>query len=156
MTLPPRPFVDAQNPGRSLRHLPVIPDQADHRVCAGRHANAIGEPRARRFANSKALGSYAGLAATPYSSGAVERERGICKAGNCRLRSLMVELAWLWRRYQPGSAQVAWFRERAEPNGRRIRKIMIVALARKLLIAFWRFVVDGVVPEGAVMKPASA
>lgn len=116
----------------------------------------VREAFVRRFANAKALGSYAGLAATPYNSGAVERERGIGKAGNRRLRSLMVELAWLWHRYQPSSAQVAWFRERAGPNGRRVRKIMIVALARKLLIALWRFVVDGVVPEGAVMKPASA
>lgn len=116
----------------------------------------VREAFVRRFANAKSLGSYAGLAATPYNSGAVERERGIGKAGNRRLRSLMVELAWLWHRYQPSSAQVAWFRERAGPNGRRVRKIMIVALARKLLIALWRFVVDGVVPEGAVMKPASA
>lgn len=116
----------------------------------------VREAFVRRFANAKALGSYAGLAATPYNSGAVERERGIGKAGNRRLRSLMVELAWLWHRYQPGSAQVVWFRERAGPNGRRVRKIMVVALARKLLIALWRFVVDGVVPEGAVMKSAAA
>jgi transposase len=66
----------------------------------------------------------------------------------------MVELAWLWQRYQPGSAQVAWFRERTGSTGRRVRKEMVVALARKLLIALWRFAVDGVVPEGATMKPA--
>lgn len=89
----------------------------------------VREAFVRRFANAKALGSYAGLAATPYSTGAIERERGIGKAGNRRLRSLMVVLAWLWHRYQPGSAQVA-FRERAGPNGRRVRNIMIVALAR--------------------------
>lgn len=116
----------------------------------------VREAFVRHFANAKALRSYAGLVATPYSSGAMERERGIGKAGNRRLRSLMVELAWLWYRYQPGSAQVAWFRERAGPNGRRVRKIMIVALARKLLIALWCFVVDEVVPEGAAMKPTSA
>ena len=115
----------------------------------------VREAIVRGFANAKALGSYAGLAETPYNSGSVERERGIGMAGNRRLRSLMVELAWLWHRYQPGSSQVAWFRERAGPNGRRVRKIMIVALARKLLIALWRFIVDGVVPEGAVMKPAA-
>ena len=66
----------------------------------------------REFANGKALGSYAGLTATPYSSGGIEREQGIGKAGNARLRTVMVELAWLWQRYQPGSAQVRWFRER--------------------------------------------
>jgi transposase len=109
----------------------------------------------REFANGKALGSYAGLTATPYSSGGIEREQGIGKAGNARLRTVMVELAWLWQRYQPASAQVSWFRERISGTGRRMRKVMVVALARKLLIALWRFATQGVVPEGAVMKPAS-
>jgi transposase len=109
----------------------------------------------REFPNGKALGSYAGLTATPYSSGGIEREQGIGKAGNARLRTVMVELAWLWQRYQPGSAQVSWFRERISGTGRRMRKVMVVALARKLLIALWRFATQGVVPEGAVMKPAS-
>jgi transposase len=108
----------------------------------------------REFANGKALGSYAGLTATPYSSGGIEREQGIGKAGNARLRTVMVELAWLWQRYQPSSAQVRWFRERSG-TGRRMRKVMVVALARKLLIVLWRFATQGVVPEGAVMKPAS-
>jgi transposase len=109
----------------------------------------------REFANGKALGSYAGLTATPYSSGNVEREQGIGKAGNARLRTMMVELAWIWQRYQPDSAQVRGFRERMSGTGRRMRKVMVVALARKLLIALWRFATQGVVPEGAVMKPAS-
>lgn len=109
----------------------------------------------RKFANGKALGSYAGLTATPYSSGGSEREQGIGKAGNARLRTLMVELAWLWQRYQPDSAQVSWFRERVSGTGRRMRKVMVVALARKLLIALWRFATQGVVPEGAVMKPTT-
>jgi transposase len=109
----------------------------------------------REFANGKALGSYAGLTATPFSSGSIEREQGIGKAGNARLRTVMVELAWLWQRYQPDSAQVSWFRERISGTGRRMRKVMVVALARKLLIALWRFATQGVVPEGAVMKPAS-
>jgi transposase len=113
----------------------------------------VREAFVRRFANGKALGSYAGLTATPYSSGGVEREQGIGKAGNRRLRTVMVELAWLWHRYQPGAAHVAWFRERAGSTGRRIRKVMVVALARKLLIALWRFAMDGVVPQGAIMKP---
>jgi transposase len=115
----------------------------------------VREAFARRFANGKALGSYAGLAATPYSSGGIDREQGIGKAGNRRLRTVMVELAWLWQRYQPGTAQVAWFRDRVGSTGRRVRKVMVVALARKLLIALWRFVIDGIVPEGAIMKPSA-
>jgi len=114
----------------------------------------VREAFVRGFANGKALGSYAGLTATPYSSGGIEREQGIAKAGNRRLRTVMVELAWLWQRYQPGAALVSWFRERTGSTGRRGRKVMVVALARKLLIALWRFAVDGVVPEGAAMKPA--
>jgi transposase len=106
----------------------------------------------RRFANGKALGSYAGLASSPYSSGGIDHEQGIGKAGNRRVRTVMVELAWLWTRYQPAAAQVLWFRERVGSTGRRVRKIILVALARKLLIALWRFVIDGVVPEGAVLK----
>ncbi len=109
----------------------------------------------RHFANGKALGSYAGLTATPYNSGGMEREQGIGKAGNRRIRTTMVQLAWLWLRYQPHAALVVWFRERTCQTARRLRKVMIVALARKLLIALWRFVVDGVVPEGAIMKPAA-
>ena len=114
----------------------------------------VREAFVREFANGKALGSYAGLAATPYSSGGVEREQGISKAGNRRLRTVMVELAWLWQRYQPGSAQVRWFHERVCGTRRRMRKVMIVALARRLLIALWRFATQGVLPEGAVMKPS--
>lgn len=115
----------------------------------------VREAFVRCFANGKALGSYAGLASSPFNSGAIEREQGIGKAGNRRVRTVMVELAWLWTRYQPDAAQVCWFRERVGSTGRRVRKIMVVALARKLLIALWRFVTDGVVPEGAVLKPAA-
>jgi transposase len=114
----------------------------------------VREAFVRGFANGKALGSYAGLTATPYSSGGVEREQGIGKGGNRRLRTVMVELAWLWQLYQPGTAQVAWFRERTGSTGRRVRKVMVIALARKLLIALWRFATAGVVPEIATMKPA--
>jgi transposase len=114
----------------------------------------VREAFVRRFANGKALGSYAGLASSPYNRGGINREQGIGKGGNRRVRTVMVELAWLWTRYQPSAAQVCWFRERIGPTGRRVRKIMVVALARKLLIALWRFVTDGVVPEGAVLKPA--
>ena len=93
----------------------------------------VREAFVRDFANGKALGSYAGLSATPYSSGSVNREQGIGKAGNRRLRTVMVELAWLWQRYQPDAANVRWYRERAGTTGARMRKVMVVALARKLL-----------------------
>jgi transposase len=115
----------------------------------------VREAFVREFANGKALGSYAGLCATPYSSGGTDREQGISKAGNRRLRTVMIELAWLWQRYQPGSAEVNWFRGRVNGTGPRMRKVMVVALARKLLIALWRFAAQGVIPGGAVMKPVS-
>jgi transposase len=115
----------------------------------------VREAFVRDFANGKALGSYAGLTATPYSSGSISREQGIGKAGNRRLRTVMIELAWLWQRYQPASVHVRWYRERAGTTGTRMRKVMVVALARKLLLTLWRFVTQGVVPEGAAMKPAS-
>jgi len=99
------------------------------------------------------LGSYAGLTATPFSGWRTEREQGIGKAGKRRLRTGRIELAWRWRGYEPGSAQVSWFRDRVGATGRRMRKVMVVALARKLLIALWRFATHGVVPEGVVMKP---
>jgi transposase len=108
----------------------------------------------RQFRNRRALGGYVGLGGTPFSSGGIEREQGIGKDGNRRVRAAMVELAWTWLRWQPDSALSVWFRARVGAMGGRIRKIMIVALARKLLVALWRYVKDGVVPEGAKMKPA--
>jgi hypothetical protein len=89
----------------------------------------VREAFVREFANGKTLGSYAGLTPTPFSSGATQREQGIGKAGNRRFRTVMIELAWLWQRYQPRSAQVSWFRERAAGTGRRMRKVMVVAMA---------------------------
>ena len=108
----------------------------------------------RNFANRRQLAAYAGLAPSPWKSGSIDREQGISKSGNPRLRTTMVELAWLWLRYQPGSALSAWFRERAGSERGRSRRIMIVALARKLLVALWKYVTAGVVIEGAVMKAA--
>jgi len=106
----------------------------------------------RTFKNQRELGASAGLAPTPYSSGASEREQGISKAGNRRVRSLMVELSWLWLQYQPNSKLSQWYQQRHASGGKRMRRIGIVALARKLLIALWRYLTDGVVPEGAVFK----
>ena len=103
----------------------------------------------RPVGSGRALGAYAGLTGTPYNSGGQEREQGISKAGNRRVRAAMVELAWLWPRFQPGSALARWYAERTRGAKGRMRKIMIVALARKLLVALWRYATQGVVPAGA-------
>jgi transposase len=108
----------------------------------------------RSFANRKQVASYAGLAPTPWQSGSVDREQGVSKAGNPRLRITMIQLAWLWLRHQPTSALSLWFHERVQRNGGKMRKSMIVALARKLLVALWKYATSGVVIEGAVMKAA--
>ena len=106
----------------------------------------------RRFDNRRQLAAYAGLAPSPWQSGGTEREQGISKAGNRRLRHAMVELAWFWLRHQPDSALSAWFRERVGQGRGRVRRIAIVALARKLLVALWRYATQGVVPRGAAFK----
>ena len=108
----------------------------------------------RTFANRRQVAAYAGLAPTPWKSGSVDREQGVSKAGNPRLRTTMIQLAWLWLRHQPGSALSLWFQERVRRNGGRLKKPMIVALARKLLIALWKYATAGVIIEGAVMRPA--
>jgi transposase len=105
----------------------------------------------RQFANRRQVAAYAGLAATPWQSGGVRHEQGVSKAGNPRLRTTMIQFAWLWIRHQPQSALTRWFKQRS-PQG---RKRAIVALARKLLVALWKYVTQGVVIEGAVMKPAA-
>jgi transposase len=108
----------------------------------------------RRFTNRRQVAAYAGLAPSPWQSGRVERDQGISKAGNPRLRKTMIELAWLWLRYQPDSALSRWFRARVGSERGRTRRIAVVALARKLLVALWRYVTDGVVPAGAELKAA--
>jgi transposase len=105
----------------------------------------------RHFANRRQVAAYAGLAPTPWRSGSIDREQGVSKAGNPRLRTTMIQLAWLWLRHQPGSALSGWFRERVARHGGRVRKTAITALARKLLVAFWKYVTAGVVIEGAEM-----
>jgi len=107
----------------------------------------------RSFANRKQVAAYAGLAPTPWQSGSVDREQGVSKAGNPRLRTMLIQLAWLWLRHQPQSALALWFKERVSRNGGRFKKTTIVALARKLLVALWKYVTAGII-EGAVMKPA--
>jgi transposase len=108
----------------------------------------------RSFANRRQLAAYAGLAPTPWRSGTIDREQGASKAGNPRLRATLIELAWLWRRHQPKSALTLWFEDRVRASGGRVKKALIVALARKLIVALWKYVTTGLVIEGAVMKTA--
>ena len=106
----------------------------------------------RRFDNRRQVGAYAGLTPSLFASGAMRRDQGISKAGNRRVRKTMVELAWLWLRNQRDSALSQWFLARVGDAKGRVRRIAIVALARKLLVALWRYVETGVVPDGAVLK----
>jgi len=106
----------------------------------------------RKFRNRRQIGALAGLAPTPYQSGESSREQGISKSGNRRVRARAIEMAWMWVRYQPDSALSRWFRERFGQGGSRQRRIGIVALARKLLVALWRFLETGAIPEAAAVK----
>ena len=107
----------------------------------------------RRFRNRREVAALAGLTPTPYDSGSRLREQGISKAGNRRVRTLAIEIAWAWLRFQPRSKLSRWFLERFADGGSRMRRIGIVALARRLLIDLWRFLEYGVVPEGAQVRP---
>jgi transposase len=106
----------------------------------------------RQIHNARELGGLVGLAPTPYQSGEMARDAGITRAGNRHVRRVMVQLAWTWLQHQPTSALSHWYRRRFD-SSRRLRRIGIVALARKLLVALWRYAEHGVLPEGALLKP---
>ena len=110
----------------------------------------------RDFANRRQVGSCVGLVPQPYDSGQSRVDQGISKQGNRRVRALLIEMAWMWLRYQPESALTKWFTQRTQGAGpnKRGKRIAIVAVARKLAIALWRYLEDGVIPEGALMKVA--
>lgn len=112
------------------------------------------EGLSRHFDNRRQIAAYAGLAPSPWQSGSVDHDQGVSKAGNPRLRTTLIQLAWLWRRHQPQSALTLWFEDRIKRNAGRLKKTTIVALARKLLVALWKYVNAGVVIEGAAMKTA--
>ena len=114
----------------------------------------VSEAFYRSFNNRRQVGGYFGLTGTPYDSGNSRREQGISKAGNRRARKLAIELAWLWLRHQPDSDLSRWFRQRVGDMKGRVRRIAIVALARKLMVALWRYLTTGVVPTGAVLRPS--
>jgi len=106
----------------------------------------------RRFANRREVAGCLGLTPTPYASGTLEHEQGISKSGNKRARALLVELAWRWLRFQPDSTMSQWFDQRFGIAGKRSRRIGIVALARRLAIALWRYIEHGEIPAGAALK----
>lgn len=106
----------------------------------------------RQFRNRRQVGALAGLTPTPYASGSSNREQGISKAGNRSVRGLAIEIAWIWLRYQPDSELSRWYQERFGHGNSRLRRVGIVALARKLLIALWRYLETGMIPTGAVLK----
>ena len=108
----------------------------------------------REFRSRKEVGALAGLTPTPFQSGEGAREQGISKSGNRHVRGMAIEIAWAWLRFQPDSQLSQWYRERFAGGGSRMRRIGIVAMARRLLIALWRFVEHGVIPEGALLRNA--
>ena len=114
----------------------------------------VNEVYYRDFKNRRQVGSCFGLTDTPYDSGPRRRQQGISKAGNPRARAAAIELAWMWLKHQPDSALSRWFHERVGDTKGRIRKIAIVALARKLVVALWRYLQTGMVPTGAVLRPS--
>ncbi len=106
----------------------------------------------RRFANRRQVASYIGLAPSPYDSGDGRRSQGISKAGNSLARYCLIQAAWLWLRHPPDSALTQWFHQRTEGQSKSVQCIMIVALARKLAIALWRYVELGLIPQGAILS----
>lgn len=114
----------------------------------------VNEAFYRSFDNRRQVGSYFGLTGTPFNSGNSKRDQGISKAGNGRARMLAIELAWLWLQHQPDSELARWFQARVGDQKGRVRRIAIVALARKLMVALWRYLTSGLVPTGAVARAA--
>lgn len=106
----------------------------------------------RTFRNRREVASYVGLSPTPYASGGINRDQGISKAGNRRARRDAIELAWLWLRHQPDSALTQWFRRRVADGAGRVRRIAIAALARRIVVALWRYLEHGLIPQGAIVK----
>lgn len=148
-----------------LERLAQVPEAACHRM-AGQLAQVHGlgietadmlatEALSRELRDRRAVARYAGLTGAPDESGARRREKGLARAGNARVRHGMIQLAWRFLLFQPQSALVRWYREQTRDGGPVIRKKMIVALARKLLIALWRFVTTGEVPQGVILRPAA-
>ena len=142
----------AAAPGSAAAKIMQLLDLKSIGVISGQEL--VNEAFYRSFTNRRQVGSYFGLTGTPYDSGASRREQGISKAGNRRARELAIELAWLWRRHQPDSELTRWFNQRVGTLKGRIRRIAIVAMARKLMVALWRYLTEGLIPTGAVLRPS--
>ena len=140
---------------RVVAYDPYLTEDRAKAIGAEFSTTLVGEVFYREFANRRQLGSYVGLASSPFCSGSLDRDQGISKAGNPKARVMMIELAWSWLRYQPESALSRWFRERVGNLKGCPRRIAIVAMARKLLVALWRYPQTGVVPTGAELKAQS-
>lgn len=162
-------FVNAQIAAVEKQRAAVLAtapadDEAVHQVKALQRLYGLGvefasmlvrEVYYRRFANRRGVASYVGLTASPFRSGGTDHDQGIGKAGNRRARSTAIELAWLWLRHQPESALSRWFHARlGGSKSRRLKRILIVALARKLIVALWRYLTTGLLPEGVRLKAA--
>jgi transposase len=144
--------------------LGALPEPVRERVAQLCRLKAVGPVGAQRlvlelfwrnFNNRRQVGACVGLVPQPYDSGESRVDQGISKQGNRRVRALLIEMAWFWLRYQPTSALSQWFARRTQGGGKRVRRIAIVAVARRLVIALWRYLTDGVLPDGAVLKTRS-
>jgi transposase len=142
-----------------------LPEVQQQRIAQLMQLKAVGRVGALRlvlelywrdFDNRRQVGACVGLAPQPYDSGQSRVDQGISKQGNRRVRALLIEMAWMWLRYQPHSALAQWFTQRTQGSGpnKRARRIAIVAVARRLAIALWRYLEHGVVPNGAALKAA--
>jgi len=143
-----RDTVDAQDPAVERKRELLC---ALHGVGGASAAILVREVFARPFASRRHLGSYLGLTPSAYDSGSTTRCQGISKAGNSWARRVLIEIAWLWRKYQPASPLSEWYARKTADQSPRIRRIMLIALARKLAISLWRYVETGLVPDGAVL-----
>src|SRR5215469_13621516 len=151
-----RDMADAQDPVVERKRQMLVAVQGVGGTSAAILAREV---FARSFASRRQLGSYLGLTPSAYDSGSVTRSQGISKAGNSWARRILIEVAWLWQKYQPASPLSVWYIQKTSGQSSRIRRIMLIALARKLAITLWRYVETGLVPEGVVIaeaKPRSA
>jgi transposase len=127
-------------------------------TCIGRDTAVVlaREVLCRDFRDRRSIAAFAGLTPSPYSSGRLQHDQGISKAGNAIVRARLVQLAWRWVRFQTDSDITAWFVARTNGNGKRSRRVAIVAVARKLLVALWRYATQGLVPNGVKLRTATA
>lgn len=148
--------VPADNPVQAEQPTPSVPAMLLELKGIGPETASVLwlEGLSRQFDNRRQVAAYAGLAPSHWQSGKIDHDQGVSKAGNPRLRTSLIQLAWLWVRHQPDSALTIWFNTRVAQNGGRLKKTTIVALARKLLVALWKYVNAGIVIEGAVVHKA--